>query len=435
MSLRDSAKQIVLRLRDAGHQAYFVGGCVRDMVLGVEPHDVDIATDARPEHVRELFDPVLEVGAQFGVMMVRVDDEWFEVATFRSEGEYTDGRRPDEVAFTDARGDVQRRDLTINALLYDPVEDKIIDYVGGQDDIKSGIVRCVGDPAKRFGEDKLRLLRAVRFAARLEYEIEPETFRAIRDHAESVTVVSAERIGVELLNIFTGQHPDRGLQLLYDTGLLERALPAVHAMAGMPQPEQFHPEGDVFEHTKLMLSMMHQPSPELAMAALLHDVGKPPTYTVTDRIRFNEHARVGSEMAAQICRRLRLPNAVTDTVVDLVDTHMTFMNVQNMRESTLKRFMRQPWFEDALELHRIDCSASHGGLGNYEFCKAKFEALQPEQIRPPRFISGHNLMEMGYQPGPKFREILTAVEDAQLEGVVTDEAGAIEFVKKLFPLC
>jgi len=413
MSLRETAKEIVVRLRNAGHEAYFVGGCVRDMILGVEPHDIDVATSAYPQHVRELFTPVLEVGAQFGVMQVRVAGEWFEVATFRHDATYSDGRRPDEVTFTDARGDVARRDFTINGLLYDPVEGEIIDYVGGQEDIASGILRCIGAPAQRFREDKLRLLRAVRFAARLEYRIEQDTWEALCNQAEDVGVVSAERIGVELLNIFTGAHPDRGLQLLYDSGLLRQVLPEVHAMAGTAQPEEFHPEGDVFEHTKLMLSLM--------------------TFTVADRIRFNGHARVGAEMAGKICRRLRLPNTVTDIVVNLVDTHMTFMNVQKMRESTLKRLLRQPWFEDALELHRIDCETSHGGLDNYWFCKTRYDALEPEHIRPPRYITGHDLIEMGYRAGPQFREILEAVEDAQLEGAVSDPASAIEFVKQHFP--
>ena len=433
MSLRDSAERIVHRLRDAGFQAYFVGGCVRDMILGVEPHDIDIATGARPEDVHRLFDKVIDVGAQFGVCRVRVADGWFEVATFRTDLGYSDGRRPDAVAFTDAGGDVLRRDFTINGLLYDPLDDQVIDHVGGQQDIESKLVRCIGDPAKRFDEDKLRLLRAVRFAARLEYEIEPDTLQAIKDGAATISVVSAERIGVELLNILTGRHPDRGLQLLADTGLLEHVLPEVAAMIGVRQPEQFHPEGDVFEHTKLMLGLMSDPSPELALAVLLHDAGKPSTYEESDRIRFNRHDRAGAEIVRSICRRLRMPNDLTETVAKLVATHMRFMDIRNMKQSRLKRFMREAYFEDALELHRLDCLASHGKLDTYDWCKQSYDALEPEQIRPPRLITGHDLVEMGYAPGPEFKKILDAVEDAQLEGKLAARDEAIDFVHRTFP--
>jgi len=433
MSLRTSAERIVRVLRDAGHEAYFVGGCVRDVLLGVEPHDYDITTAARPQDVRTLFDSVLEVGAQFGVSRVRVAGDWFEVAAFRTDLGYTDGRRPDAVEFTDARGDVERRDFTINGLLYDPLADEVLDYVGGQDDIRSKLVRCIGDPAARFDEDKLRLLRAVRFAARLGYEIEPETLRAITDRADTISVVSAERIGAELLNIFTGDHADRALQLLDDTGLLKHVLPEVAAMKGVDQPERFHPEGDVFQHTVLMLGMMEAPGPELALAVLLHDVGKPDTYEEADRIRFNEHAKVGAELAAKVCRRLRMPRDVVDGVVVLVATHMHFLDVRNMRESRLKRFMRESYFEDALELNRLDCLASHGDLSTWQFCKERFDALEPEKARPPRLITGHDLIEMGYPPGPRFKEILDAVEDAQLEGTVTTREQAVALARRQFP--
>ncbi len=432
MSLRESAEQVVRRLREAGHAAYFVGGCVRDMVMGVEPHDFDIATSALPHHVRELFDTVIEVGAAFGVSRVRVAGDWFEVAAFRADLGYSDGRRPDAVRFTDARGDVQRRDFTINGLLHDPLTNEIIDYVGGRADIEAKLVRCIGDPEQRFDEDKLRLLRAVRFAARLGYDIETKTLAALRRAAPSVTTVSPERIGVELLNIFTGAHADRALVLLRETGLLQHVLPEINAMIGVAQPEQFHPEGDVFEHTRLMLGMMNSPSPELALAVLLHDAGKPSTYEKTDRIRFNEHARVGSEIASDACRRLRMPNAVTETVAALIASHMTFMDVANMRESRLVRFLREPWFEDALELHRLDCEASHRKLDNWRLCKERYESLEPDRIRPPRLVTGHDLIEMGYEPGPRFREILTAVEDAQLEGRLSSREGAIEFVRREF---
>jgi len=433
MSLRDAATQIVERLRKAGFEAYFAGGCVRDMLLDVEPHDIDIATAALPHDVKRLFDDVLEVGAAFGVCRVRVAGDWFEVAAFRSDLGYSDGRRPDQVAFTDARGDVRRRDFTINGLLYDPIGREVLDFVGGREDLRRRIVRCIGDPAERFGEDKLRLLRAVRFAARLEYEIDPDTFRAMRDAAPTLPVVSAERIGAELLNIFTAPHADRALQLLADSGLLEHVLPEIHAEMGVRQPEQFHPEGDVFEHTKLMLGMMKDPGAELALAVLLHDVGKPPTYEEADRIRFNEHARVGADLAEQMCRRLRMPNAATETVVALIATHMRFMDIRNMRESRLKRFLREPYFEDALELHRLDCEASHGKLDNWRFCTEQLAALKPDEVRPPRLLTGHDLIEMGYEPGPRFRRILDALEDAQLEGKATTREAAIDFVHRAFP--
>ena len=432
MSLRDTALRVVERLREAGFEAYFVGGCVRDKLLGVEPHDYDIATNAKPEDVNGLFEKVIEVGAQFGVSCVCVDGEWFEVAAFRSDLGYSDGRRPDAVEFTDAKGDVSRRDFTINGLLYDPVKDEVIDYVGGQDDIENKLIRCIGDPVTRFAEDKLRLLRAVRFAARLDYGIELTTLRAFPAGVALIDQVSPERIGVELLNIYTGPHADRGLQLLDETRLLIHLLPEVHAMKGVEQPAQFHPEGDVFEHTMLTLGMMSGPSPELALAALLHDVGKPPTFQQTDRIRFNDHAHVGSNMAAKICRRLKMPNSITDAVVELIATHMTFLDVQAMRESRLKRFLREPPFEDALELHRLDCLASHGSLDTWRWCLDRYTELEPDQVRPPRLISGHDLIEMGYTPGPRFREILDAVEDAQLEGRISSREDAIEFVHHQF---
>jgi poly(A) polymerase len=433
MSLRSSAEHIVRALRADGHEAYFVGGCVRDMLLGVEPHDIDIATSALPRDVRRLFDHVIEVGAQFGVSRVEVGGDWFEVAAFRSDLGYSDGRRPDGVEFTDAQGDVSRRDFTINGLLYDPVADAVIDHVGGRKDIEAGLVRCIGDPAVRFEEDKLRLLRAVRFAARLDYEIELETFRAMVAAAPGVTAVSPERVGAELLNIFTAPHADRALELLDESGLLPPLLPEVAAMKGVEQPPKFHPEGDVFRHTTIMLGMMEDPGPELAMAVLLHDVGKPPTLEESDRMRVNRHDRVGAHIAKGVCRRLRLSNAVVDTVTDLIATHMRFLDIRKMRESRLKRFMRRSWFEDALELHRLDCLASHGDLSTYEWVSERYDALEPEHVHPPRLVTGHDLIEMGYTPGPRFTEILDSLEDAQLEGEVASRADAIAFVRREFP--
>ena len=434
MSLRDRAVQVVSRLRDAGFEAYFVGGCVRDMLLRAEPHDYDIATNAQPKDIKGLFDKVVEVGAEFGVSRVCVDNDWFEVAAFRTDLSYSDGRRPDAVEFTDAKGDVQRRDFTINGLLYDPLKDEVIDHVRGQDDMQNKLIRCIGNPVERFAEDKLRLLRAVRFAARLGYDIELTTLRAFPAAASAIGQVSPERIGVELLNILMGPHADRALDLLDEIHLLVRLLPEIHSMKGVGQPPEFHPEGDVYVHTKLMLGTMTCPSPELALAVLLHDVGKPPTFQKTDRIRFNDHARVGADMAAKICRRLRMPNSVTETVVELVATHMHFLDIQQMKESRLKRFMREPYLEDALELHRLDCLASHGNLDTWRWCVDRYAELEPDQVHPPRLISGHDLIEMGYAPGPEFKKILDAVEDAQLEGQLDSTEQAIEFVHQRFPM-
>ena len=434
MALRDTAVRVVERLREAGFEAYFVGGCVRDQVLGVEPHDYDIATSARPKDVKKLFDKVVEVGAQFGVSRVCLDEEWFEVAAFRADLSYSDGRRPDAVEFTDAKGDVSRRDFTINGLLYDPATDEVIDHVGGLVDIENKLIRCIGDPAERFAEDRLRLLRAVRFAARFDYQIELATLRAFPAGVAVIDEVSPERIGVELLSILTGPHADHGIQLLDEMRFLVHLLPEVHSMKGVEQPPEFHPEGDVFEHTLLAVGMMSNPSPELALAVLLHDVGKPPTFQKTDRIRFNDHARVGSNMAAKICRRLKMPNSITDTVVELIATHMNFIDVQAMKESRLKRFLREPCFEDALELHRVDCLASHANLDTWRWCLDRYTELEPEQVRPPRLISGYDLIEMGYAPGPDFKKILDAVEDAQLENSLETAEQAIEFVNRQFPL-
>jgi poly(A) polymerase len=434
MALRDTAVRVVERLREAGFEAYFVGGCVRDQVLGVEPHDYDIATSARPKDVRKLFDKVVEVGAQFGVSRVCLDEEWFEVAAFRSDLSYSDGRRPDAVEFTDAKGDVSRRDFTINGLLYDPATGEVIDHVGGLVDIENKLIRCIGDPVERFAEDRLRLLRAVRFAARFDYQIELATLRAFPAGVAVIDEVSPERIGVELLSILTGPHADRGIQLLDEMRFLVHLLPEVHSMKGVEQPPEFHPEGDVFEHPLLAVGMMSNPSPELALAVLLHDVGKPPTFQKSDRIRFNDHARVGSNMAAKICRRLKMPNSITDTVVELIATHMNFIDVQAMKESRLKRFLREPCFEDALELHRVDCLASHANLDTWRWCLDRYTELEPEQVRPPRLISGYDLIEMGYAPGPDFKKILDAVEDAQLEGALETAEQAFEFVNRQFPL-
>ncbi len=429
---KEIAIQIIRRLREAGHQALLAGGCVRDMVLHLEPKDYDVATSAKPEEVMALFDRVVPVGVAFGVVLVVLDDAGYEVATFRRDQSYRDGRHPEGVVFSDARQDALRRDFTINGLFLDPELDEVIDYVGGREDLNRGAVRAIGDPAERFAEDRLRLLRAVRFAARFDYEIEEGTARAIAAAASHITEVSWERIRDELVGMLTGPRAGAALRVLDDLGLLSQILPEVAAMKGVLQPEQFHPEGDVFEHTMLMLDRMENASPCLAMGVLLHDVGKPETFREVDRIRFNEHDHVGAEIAVRICGRLRFSTADTGTIRELVDQHMRFINVRSMKASTLKRFVRMEGFENHLELHRLDCLGSHGGLENYEYARQQFEELEEEEVRPPRLVTGQDLIELGYEPGPLFREILTAVEEEQLEERLGDRASAIEWVKARF---
>jgi poly(A) polymerase len=429
--LRDKAVEIVRALRGAGFRAYWAGGCVRDLVMAGEPEDYDVATDARPEQITALFEKTIPVGISFGVVKVLLGGEAFEVATFRSDGRYLDGRHPEAVRFSNEREDALRRDFTLNGMFYDPAADRIIDYVGGQRDIKSGLIRAIGPPLERFSEDYLRLLRAVRFSARFGFPIEPQTEDAIRQLAPKITQISAERIRDELGKMLTGPHPDRSIGMLHQTGLLKEILPEVAGMEGVEQPPEFHPEGDVLIHTLMMLEQMTKPvedspplTPELAMAVLLHDVGKPSTFSRRDRIRFDNHCQVGARMARQITRRLRMSNEQTALVEELVRDHLKFKDVRQMRESTLKRFIRQPRFAEHLELHRLDCLSSHGDLGHWEFCRKKWRGLPPEVIRPPRLLTGDDLIEMGYSPGSVFKEILQSVEDAQLEGRIStgDEA-------------
>ncbi len=434
--LRKKARQIVERLTEAGHQALFAGGCVRDTLRGDDPHDVDIATDATPDEVQALFEQTIAVGSKFGVIIVVLGDHQFEVATFRTETGYSDGRHPDEVEFADAQADAERRDFTINGLFYDPLADEVIDYVGGEADIQAGVVRAIGDPHARFAEDALRLMRAVRFAARFGYQLEDGTRAALDAHAADITRVSAERIRDELLRILAGPHRGQALELLRATGLLHEVLPEVEAMHGCPQPPEFHPEGDVFTHTRIALDALgDEPAPELAFAVLLHDVGKPPTRTQAegDRIRFNLHQEVGVELTRDICERLRFSAAQTGQIIELVHEHMKFAAVTQMRESTLKRFLRNPHIEALLELHRVDCVASHGDLTNYQFCTQKLESLGEEEMRPPRLLTGDDLLDLGYTPGPIFGTILHRIEDAQLEGQVATRHEALALVRTEFP--
>ena len=432
--MKTKAQEMVKILSNAGFKAYWAGGCVRDMIMAIDPLDYDIATNARPEQVMKLFKKTIPVGASFGVVKVLYDDFEFEVATFRSDGAYIDGRRPEDVHFSTEKEDAFRRDFTINGIFYDPTHEKIIDYVNGQADIKNNIIRTINDPKDRFSEDRLRLIRAVRFAAGLQFEIEPYTFNTIKELADTIFQVSAERIRDELCKMLTGVHPANSIDLLDEVGMLKVILPEVTAMKGIKQPEEFHPEGDVWEHTMLMLKNMSSPTPEMALGVLLHDVGKPPTFSIEDRIRFNNHCEIGARITEEIGERLRLSKKQVEHISELVLHHLRFKDVQKMRESKLKRFLRLPNFADHLELHRLDCLASHGNLNNLEFCKQKLLELKPEEIKPKPLINGHNLIAMGYKAGPFFKQILTVVEDAILEGQIRTHDDAVKFVQKKFPV-
>ena len=427
------AVRIVERLRAHGRSAWLVGGCVRDLLLGLDPQDFDVATSARPEQVVSLFPAAQLVGAHFGVVLVREGGEEVEVATFRSDHAYLDGRRPEAVEFeTDPRQDVLRRDFTINGLLMDPATGETLDFVGGRDDLNARLVRAIGDPDARFAEDHLRMLRAVRFAARLGFEIEAATFDAIRRLHGRIRLISAERVRDELARILTEGGARRGFELLDASGLLEDILPEVTALKGVAQPPEFHPEGDVWTHTLIMLEGMHEPSLTLALGVLLHDIGKPPTFRRADRIRFDGHADESARMAGEILARLRFSNQEIRQVEALAANHLRFKDVRQMRESTLKRFLRLERFEEHLELHRLDCASSHRLFANYEFVQRKLAELPREEIKPQPLITGDDLIAAGYQPGPAFAAMLDAAEDAQLEGLVRTREEALELVRARF---
>lgn len=429
------AREIVQVLQSAGHQAYWVGGCVRDLQLGTTPKDYDVATSARPEHVEGLFERSRRIGAHFGVIQVEgVEDRaTVEVATFRSEGAYLDGRRPTELQYeTDPRLDALRRDFTINALFYDPVADQLHDFAGGLADLKEGVIRAIGVPQARFEEDQLRLLRAVRFAARLGFAIEPATMAAMLAMAPKIHAISAERIREELTRILTEGGASRGLELMDETGLLVELLPEVKQLQGVEQPPEHHPEGDVWVHTKLMLSLLEKPiAPTLAWGVLLHDIGKPATFTKTDRIRFNGHVEKGLEIARPILNRLKFSHDDTAQILALVENHMRFMEVKRMKASTIKRFLRLERFAEHLELHRVDCGGSNGRFDNYEFMKGQFEQLGEEVIRPERLLNGGDLIRAGWIAGPTFKRVLIEVEDAQLEGTVRTKEEALALAERL----
>jgi poly(A) polymerase len=461
---QEFATTIVRKLRDHGHQAFLAGGCVRDLILGRHPTDYDVATDATPRDVMRIFPETYAVGAQFGVVLVPIPQRAetrtadrtpaggaslfgdfesaegkahaVEVATFRSDVGYSDGRHPDQVVFSrHPREDVARRDFSINGLLLDPVTNDVLDFVEGRADLAARVVRSIGNPERRFTEDKLRMLRAVRFAARFDYAIDPATFAAIERLAPEIRQVSQERVRDELTKMLTEGSARRAFQLLDQSGLLREVLPEISAMKGVQQPPEYHPEGDVFVHTLLLLEHLPHPVPRtLAWGALLHDVGKPPTFRIApDRIRFDGHVEVGVKMAEVICRRLRFSNDDTEQILALVDNHMRFADVTRMKESTLKKFLRMPRFAEHLELHRIDCTASHGDLTLYNFARENLLSIPPEKMRPAPLVSGDDLIAAGYVPGPRFKEILTAVEDAQLEGRLQSSPDALQFIAVHFP--
>ena len=434
------ANSICDTLRRGGYQALLVGGCVRDLLLGREPADYDVTTDATPEQVTALFPESVSVGAQFGVILIPRDGLKVEVATFRSDVGYSDGRHPDHVVYSKTpQEDVQRRDFTINGLLMRHDTGEVLDFVGGQEDLKDKVIRAIGEPDRRFTEDKLRMLRAVRFAARFEFEIESETFRAIRRHVAGIQQVSSERLREELTKMLTEGAARSAFELLDETWLLQQVLPEIGAMKGIEQPAQYHPEGDVWIHTRLMLEGLPVgTSPTLAWGVLLHDVGKPPTFQSAaetgDRIRFNKHVEVGVRMAEVICKRLRFSNEDTEQILALVNNHMKFGAVAEMRASTLKKFVRLPRFEEHLALHRLDCLSSHRHLDSYEFVQRFLEVTPPEQVRPERLLTGDDLKAMGYEPGPQFAQILQTLEDAQLEAQIRTVEDARQLVLKEYPV-
>ncbi|MBL0161255.1 MAG: CCA tRNA nucleotidyltransferase [Bryobacterales bacterium] len=427
----DAARAIARVLRGAGHEVWLVGGCVRDQFLGRRLSDIDLTTSATPVELLRLFPGSDSVGAHFGVVLVNQGGGSIEVATYRSESSYADGRHPGKVRFeTDVRRDLARRDFTINALLADPFTGEVVDYVGGRADLDARLIRAIGEPAERFAEDHLRLLRAVRFAARLGFEIEPATLAAIQRLAPEIVRISTERVRDELTRMLTEGGARRAFELLDATGLLAVLLPEVHSMHGIEQPANFHPEGDVWVHTLGLLERLEQPSVVLALAALLHDVGKPPTQTFEDRIRFSGHEEVGARLTREILTRLKYPNDVIDEVAALVRQHMMFKDAPQMGESRFRRFVRQPGLETLLDLHRLDLLAADRPLDSHEFVRRRRDAIPPEQLRPAPLATGDDLIALGARPGPRFGAILHQLEDEQLEGRIVTRAEALEFLKR-----
>lgn len=427
-----SAVHIVRTLHDAGYRTVLAGGCVRDMLLGRKPKDYDIATEARPEAVEELFDRTVEVGRQFGVMRVLLDGREFEVATFRSESGYEDGRHPDRVEFCAPEQDAQRRDFTINGMFWDPVQGGVLDYVGGREDLERGVVKTIGRARDRFREDHLRLLRAIRFAARLGFDLEDETRAAVEELAPLVLEVAPERLAQELEVILTDEHPAGALKLMDETGLLTRIFPELAEMKGCEQPNNYHPEGDVFVHTLLAVDKLgRHPDFELALATLLHDIGKPEAARREGPCNFRNHTKIGERMARQVCERLRLSNRQTERICWLVRWHLYFKDAKNMKDSTLKRLFAKDGFEQLAELHRADSLASWANLELYNYVLEKRDDMPEESIEPPRLVTGDDLIERGYEPGPAFGEILSEVRESQLEGEVSTREEALDLAESV----
>jgi len=431
VSAREKAIFVVERLRQEGFEAFFAGGCVRDMLLNKPPQDYDIATSAKTEEIQRVFAETIPVGAQFGVILVLVDGEPFEVASFRYDGPYLDGRRPSHVRYGSLEEDIRRRDFSINGMVYDPVEDRVIDLVEGRKDLERGLIRAIGDPQQRFDEDRLRMIRAVRFAASLKFTIEPSTFDAIKQLAATITQISWERIGEEVTRILTEGGARRGFELLDETRLLEVLLPEIAAMKGIQQSADFHPEGDVFAHTMLLLSHLDGPSESLAYGCLLHDVAKPVcARQEAQRITFYGHTEKGAEMAEEVLKRLKRGRAVWERVSYLTRNHLRHVQAPQMRLSTLKRFLREEGIDELLELARIDALSSNGDLQYYQFCKERLAELKVEEIRPAPLVRGDDLIAMGFKPGPVFADILRQVEDAQLGGEITSREEALEWIQR-----
>ena len=432
ITIREGALRLPKRLAKAGYQEFWVGGCVRDAQLGQAPKDFDIATEAKPDEIEQVFCKTIPVGKQFGVIMVLEDSHEYQVATFRAETDYTDGRRPGSVRFTDAREDALRRDFTINGLFYDPIADELHDWVKGCADLEAKCIRTIGDPAVRFREDRLRMLRAVRFAAQLGFEIEPGTFAALREYAPAIGVVSAERIRDELLKIFRPPHAAAGLDLLRDSGLLGEVLPELAATIGCEQPPDFHPEGDVFSHIRLMLSKLPEDADTgLVWSVLMHDIAKPETFSRDDDglIRFFGHDKIGTDMARAILNRLRFPKVEVDAVTTCVRHHMQLKDAQQMRTATLRKLFFRPVFEMELSLHRLDCLASSGQLENFDFLQAKFEAFQDQPELQKPLLNGNDLIALGQAPGSGFGVLLKKARELQLEGELTTRDQALVWLE------
>ena len=430
-ALMDAARSVLRRLRSAGFESYFAGGYVRDRLLGLPSSEIDIATAAPPDRVEALFPRTVAVGRAFGVILVLEGDHRFEVATFRSDGRYLDGRRPENVTFSGPEEDAKRRDFTINGMFLDPDSDQVLDFVGGRADLERRVIRAIGNPRDRFAEDRLRLLRAVRLAARLGFTLDPDTEAAIREMAPAIVHVSGERVRDELAKILVDRSRSKALESLRATGLLRHVLPEVAAMEGVAQPPEYHPEGDVWTHTKLALDTLADPTFELALAVLLHDIGKPPTFVVADRIRFNNHDRVGADMAARIADRIKLSNEQKDRVVWLVQKHLAFLQWELMKSSTLKRILAHEHIGDLLKLVRADTLGSKADDKYVDKLESIRSSLKAEELKPPPLATGQDLIQMGYAPGPVFKRVLTEIMDAQLEGTVRDKEAALALARSL----